>query len=136
MRPNAYTMEPPEPLRTEILMKLIALVKPTGGAVWCGGGMPSIRMVPYGDPEAISWVDAAALVGVEWGRSEKKMKQRIREKLRQAPARVERKRPATANRMESDWNLDTFRKAQKQAHEQFEGEGGYCRGLGSTLQDM
>ena len=76
--------EPPEPQRTEILMKLIALVKPTGGAVWCNGRLPSLRYLPYGELEMISWWDAAVLAGVELatdGYRRSKVRKLVRERL-------------------------------------------------------
>ncbi len=51
-------------LRQEILDRLIKHVKPNG-SVWCDGGLPSIRYEMIGEPEMISWKQAAELVGME-----------------------------------------------------------------------
>lgn len=84
-------MEPKEPQRTEILTRLMNLSKKSGGAVWCSGRLPSVRLLPYGEPEVLTWRDAAILTEVEI-EGEEVMQKGIREKIRKAKMKVIEKR--------------------------------------------
>lgn len=54
--------DPPEPLRTQILLGLLKHPKIHG--VWCEGSVPRIRYENYGEPITIGWEEAAKLTGV------------------------------------------------------------------------
>lgn len=86
-------MEPPEPYYTQIILAMVAHVKPHG-AVWCSGGPLSYRMESFGQPQYITWEDAAELVGVEL--PEKHMKTTIKaalERGRSITRRIKRMPP-------------------------------------------
>lgn len=56
-------LDPPEPYRTEILMRMLQLVKPNG-AVWSDKHSPRYRVQPWEEIEMIPWQEAADLTGV------------------------------------------------------------------------
>lgn len=54
--------DPPEPYRTQILLRLMKL--PNLHGVWCDGGIPYIRFEQFGEPQGIGWDEAAKMTGV------------------------------------------------------------------------
>ena len=101
-------MEPEEPLRTQILYKLIELVKPDG-SVWCDGASPKIRYLPYGEPTPISWNEAKVLTGL----GEPQVKETIRRKMNKAVTVTHIPRKPMTQAEVSDEELDRRALAMK-----------------------
>ncbi len=99
-----------ETVRWEILTRLMKLAKLSGGAVWCSGSFPSVRLLPYGEPELLTWREAAVLVGVEIEEEGEIMTKRIKEKIEKAKLveRLEKKGMGVARNAEwvSDEEMD------------------------------